>query len=90
MSTKAGRPVDLPKGFEYRQDFLSPEEEQDLLTKVAGLDFQPFEFQGYIAMSTTSVRGGQVQPRQFRNSLIQLGCERQNGQLYGQTKLLKQ
>lgn len=49
MSTKAGRPVDLPKGFEYRQDFLSPEEEQDLLTKVAGLDFQPFEFQGYIA-----------------------------------------
>jgi alkylated DNA repair dioxygenase AlkB len=38
----------LPDGFEYRPEFLSPGEEQDLVRNLAGLPFREFEFQGYL------------------------------------------
>lgn len=40
---------DLPEGFAYQRDFLSLDEEEDLLTHFRELDFHAFEFQGYIA-----------------------------------------
>ena len=39
----------LPDGFLYRPDFLSIEEEKDLLSRFKGLDFRAFDFHGYIA-----------------------------------------
>ncbi len=43
---KPGLP--LPEGFDYRPGFLSREEEQDLVSDIAGLPFREFEFQGYL------------------------------------------
>lgn len=39
----------LPEGFLYQADFISVEEERFLLDQIASLDFQPFDFHGYIA-----------------------------------------
>jgi alkylated DNA repair dioxygenase AlkB len=39
----------LPEGFIYQPEFISALEERELLRTLASLDFQPFEFQGYIA-----------------------------------------
>jgi alkylated DNA repair dioxygenase AlkB len=41
--------VELPEGFVYRSDFITPAEERELICTLESLDFQPFEFQGYIA-----------------------------------------
>ena len=40
---------DLPEGFARQQEFLTIEEEQELLTQFEKLDFRPFDFQGYVA-----------------------------------------
>jgi alkylated DNA repair dioxygenase AlkB len=39
----------LPNGFVYRPDFLSIEEETELLSQFEQLDFRAFDFHGYIA-----------------------------------------
>ena len=38
----------LPVGFRYEPEFLSPEEERDLVAKVETLPFKGFEFQGFV------------------------------------------
>jgi hypothetical protein len=38
----------LPDGFAYRQDVISPCEEQDLVERFVQLPFKPFEFHGYL------------------------------------------
>ncbi|HET6934994.1 MAG TPA: alpha-ketoglutarate-dependent dioxygenase AlkB [Candidatus Angelobacter sp.] len=40
---------ELPEGFSYVPDFLSEQEEADLLNAIGKLDFQAFDFQGYTA-----------------------------------------
>ena len=40
---------DIPPGFEYRNDFISPDEEADLTAQTARLDFANFEMRGVIA-----------------------------------------
>jgi alkylated DNA repair dioxygenase AlkB len=40
-------PSSLPGGFRYRPDFLSKDEERDLVERFADLPFKEFEFQGY-------------------------------------------
>lgn len=42
-------PPELPEGFLYRPDFLSAEEEALLLAEIRQLDFQAFDFHGYMA-----------------------------------------
>jgi alkylated DNA repair dioxygenase AlkB len=42
-------PPELPEGFVYRPDFLTQAEEKGLLAQIQQLDFQPFDFHGYIA-----------------------------------------
>ena len=37
-----------PAGFEYRPDFISPDEERDLVGRLPDLPFRDFEFQGYV------------------------------------------
>jgi alkylated DNA repair dioxygenase AlkB len=37
----------LPQGFRYRPDFLSADEERDLVERFAGFPFKEFEFRGY-------------------------------------------
>ena len=37
-----------PEGFMYREDFLSLEQERDLLERLAGLPFQHFPFRGFL------------------------------------------
>jgi alkylated DNA repair dioxygenase AlkB len=39
----------LPEGFTYKAEFLSVDEETDLLTYLKNLDFAPFNFHGYQA-----------------------------------------
>ena len=41
--------VALPEGFAYQSDFLSVEDEANLLSFIRDLDFAPFDFHGYQA-----------------------------------------
>jgi alkylated DNA repair dioxygenase AlkB len=36
-----------PPGFAYREDVVTPAEEADLLARLGGLAFEPFQFHGY-------------------------------------------
>jgi alkylated DNA repair dioxygenase AlkB len=38
----------LPEGFLYRPDFLSPDEERDLVREVGVLAFENFQFHGFL------------------------------------------
>jgi alkylated DNA repair dioxygenase AlkB len=40
---------DLPQGFFYRPEFISVQEEEELLTHFQELDFKAFDFHGYVA-----------------------------------------
>ncbi|HEX7955852.1 MAG TPA: alpha-ketoglutarate-dependent dioxygenase AlkB [Pyrinomonadaceae bacterium] len=40
-------PPNLPEGFRYRSELISPEDEGALLARVRGLPFREFEFHGY-------------------------------------------
>jgi alkylated DNA repair dioxygenase AlkB len=40
-------PEDLPEGFVYRPDFISPAEEAELARWLASLPFEPFQFRGF-------------------------------------------
>jgi alkylated DNA repair dioxygenase AlkB len=42
-----GGPRALPEGLEYRRDFLTVQEEQELVDRFAALPFKPFEFHGF-------------------------------------------
>jgi alkylated DNA repair dioxygenase AlkB len=37
-----------PEGFRYRPDFLSPEEERDLVPQIQALAFEGFQFHGFV------------------------------------------
>jgi alkylated DNA repair dioxygenase AlkB len=39
----------FPAGFSYREEFISAAEEDELLSRIAALDFGPFVFRGYTA-----------------------------------------
>lgn len=41
--------ANAPQGFDYKPDFLSLQEESELLGRFSGLAFEPFDFHGYIA-----------------------------------------
>ncbi len=38
----------LPEGFKYQADWLPPDEERGLVSRLAELPFKAFEFQGYL------------------------------------------
>ncbi|MCP9228707.1 alpha-ketoglutarate-dependent dioxygenase AlkB [Mesorhizobium sp. LMG 17147] len=40
---------DLPEGFRYRPELITPDEEAALASQLAGLPFQPFDFHGHLA-----------------------------------------
>jgi hypothetical protein len=40
---------ELPQGFLYKTEFISPAEEQTLVSQLRQLPFRPFEYQGYTA-----------------------------------------
>src|SRR5437868_9156715 len=46
---KPSRLDELPEGFSYQPEFISLEEEQELVRRFATLQFHAFDFQGYIA-----------------------------------------
>jgi alkylated DNA repair dioxygenase AlkB len=41
-------PPALPEGFRYEPDFLSPDEERDLVARLESLPFKGFEFHGFV------------------------------------------
>ena len=43
-----GRTQSLPEGFRYQPDFLSTDEERDLIEHIRPLPLKDFEFQGYL------------------------------------------
>lgn len=47
MSALFDLPPVAPEGFRYREDFLTPAEEQAMVAQLAELDFEPFQFRGY-------------------------------------------
>ena len=49
MAVRLARLEELPEGFLYREKFLSEAEEASLLEKIRGLEFEAFDFHGYIA-----------------------------------------
>ncbi|HKU24301.1 MAG TPA: alpha-ketoglutarate-dependent dioxygenase AlkB [Candidatus Sulfotelmatobacter sp.] len=49
MLRENSSPSALPEGFLYQPHFITGEEERILLDEIASLDFQPFDFHGYIA-----------------------------------------
>ena len=48
QTTLFAEPSDLPAGFAYRPDAISPDEERTLVGRFADLPFKPFEFHGYL------------------------------------------
>jgi hypothetical protein len=42
-------PRDLPEGFQYQDEVLSPDQEQILIEEFALLPFREFEFRGFLA-----------------------------------------
>jgi alkylated DNA repair dioxygenase AlkB len=46
-------PSALPQGFEYREEFLSPDQEGELLARFPALPFREFEFHGYFGKRRT-------------------------------------
>jgi alkylated DNA repair dioxygenase AlkB len=46
---KLTKKLEIPKGFEYRRDFLSVPEEEELIQAISTLEFHDFKFQGYLA-----------------------------------------
>ena len=59
MSVKiVSDPADLPAGFLYQPDFLSTTEEAQLLRRIRGLEFGPYDFRGYIAKRRVVAYGG--------------------------------
>ena len=46
---KFARPDELPEGFLYRDDFLTEAEESELLRIFGGLDFEAYDYHGYLA-----------------------------------------
>ena len=49
MPRRSAPAVPLPDGFAYQPAFLTEAEESDLLQHIRSLDFQPFDFHGYMA-----------------------------------------
>jgi DNA oxidative demethylase len=43
---------ELPEGLVYRHEFLTPEEEDDLIVLFAGIEFRPVEMRGQVARRT--------------------------------------
>ena len=43
----------LPDGFEYKEDFLDPQQERALVRQFARLPFKEFEFQGFLGKRRT-------------------------------------
>lgn len=43
-----GAPTQLPEGFRYEPDLISPAEEESLLAHVGELPFENFQFHGYV------------------------------------------
>jgi alkylated DNA repair dioxygenase AlkB len=41
--------VDLPDGFRYQDDFITPDEELSLADQIGGLEFSTFEMRGVVA-----------------------------------------
>jgi alkylated DNA repair dioxygenase AlkB len=50
-------PENIPEGFEYYPDFLSPREESDLLKIISGIELHTFVFQGYTAKRKVAAYG---------------------------------
>lgn len=42
-----GASPDLPEGFAYQPQFVSPDEERELIARLAEVPFAPFQFRGY-------------------------------------------
>ncbi|MGZ8312217.1 MAG: alpha-ketoglutarate-dependent dioxygenase AlkB [Allosphingosinicella sp.] len=47
------QPAGRPEGLVYEEDLLSAGDERDLLARIAGLPFKPFEFQGFLGKRRT-------------------------------------
>jgi alkylated DNA repair dioxygenase AlkB len=47
---RPSHPSQLPPGFLYAPDFITAEEESELIEGFARLPFRPFDFQGYTAL----------------------------------------
>ena len=45
--------LNLPEGFQYGEEFLSPDEEQALIETVQHLPFREFEFRGFLGKRRT-------------------------------------
>lgn len=48
-AVKFARPEELPEGFFYRDEFLTVTEETDLLRIFGGLEFEAYDYHGYLA-----------------------------------------
>lgn len=47
MSAPFDLPLLAPERFRYQSDLISQKDERELLTRLAGLAFEPFQFRGY-------------------------------------------
>ena len=49
QETRSDPRVDVPSGFEYRNDFISSDAEAQLAEEIAGIEFSTFEMRGVVA-----------------------------------------
>lgn len=50
-------PGQLPEGFSYESDFLSENDESELLRRIESLQFKPYELRGYFARRRVATYG---------------------------------
>jgi alkylated DNA repair dioxygenase AlkB len=48
-AVKFARPDELPQGFSYREEFLNAAEEAELLRIFGGVEFEAYDYHGYLA-----------------------------------------
>lgn len=70
-SKRTLEPVATPDGWVYQPDFLSTEEERQLLREFEGLDFQPFQYLTYTAKRRVVVYGIDYDFTSHRTSAIE-------------------
>jgi hypothetical protein len=98
MAALPQSPSELPDGFLYYPEFISSEEENELLRQIANLEFQAFDFHGISQnaaswstdSNTTSPRAELRRRTRYQHFSIPSGCEPRHGPEFGLTKSLNQ
>jgi alkylated DNA repair dioxygenase AlkB len=62
--------VDVPTGFQYRDDFVDSDEEASLVQHINGIEFSAFEMRGVVARRRVAFFGGSYDARTASTAIL--------------------